>query len=119
MAPESPQDHDFEKQAATVIDVPALVVADAVHAAEYSEYLRLREHFLANPKAHRSMITRLDVRILPFLFMYYLLNSIDRTNAGNVKIYTFMEDTNMTNTQFNLALTWFIIMYALFEAPSK
>ena len=102
-----------------MINVPAPVVADAVHAAEYSEYLRLREHFLANPKAHRSMITRLDVRILPFLFMYYLLNSIDRTNAGNVKIYTFMEDTNMTNTQFNLALTWFIIMYALFEAPSK
>lgn len=110
---------NFEMQVGTTIEVPATGVVDAVHAAEYVEYLRLKDHFTANPKAHRSMIMRLDARILPFLFMYYLLNSIDRTNAGNVKIYTFMKDTNMTNTQFNLALTWFIIMYAMFEAPSK
>ncbi|KAL2879200.1 hypothetical protein SGCOL_005323 [Colletotrichum sp. CLE4] len=117
----SPMDDskNFEMQVGTTIEVPAPGIVDAVHAAEYVEYLRLKDHFTANPKAHRSMIRRLDARILPFLFMYYLLNSIDRTNAGNVKIYTFMKDTNMTNTQFNLALTWFIIMYAMFEAPSN
>lgn len=110
---------NVEMQVGTTIEVQAPFMTDAVHAAEYVEYLRLKDHFTADPKAHRSMILRLDARILPFLFMYYLLNSIDRSNAGNVKIYTFMEDTNMTNTQFNLALTWFIIMYAMFEAPSK
>ncbi|KAK7433773.1 hypothetical protein CaCOL14_003427 [Colletotrichum acutatum] len=117
----SPMDDskNFEMQVGTTVEVPAFSIVYAVHAAEYVEYLRLKDHFMANPKAHRSMIMRLDARILPFLFMYYLLNSIDRTNAGNVKIYTFMKDTNMTNTQFNLALTWFIIMYAMFEAPSN
>lgn len=89
------------------------------HAAEYAEYLRLDEYYNNNPKAKKRLIRLLDIRIIPMLFLYYLLNSLDKSNAGNVKIYTFLKDTNMTGTQFNLALTWYFFTYAGLEAPSK
>ena len=89
------------------------------HAAEYAEYCRLHDQYACAPKAKARLIRKLDFRVLPILFVYYLLNSLDKSNAGNVKIYTFLEDTHMTSRQFNLALTWYFFTYAGFEAPSK
>lgn len=107
---------DPEKQLGTTY-----VVGDtpAASAPEYVEFMRLKEHFESDPKAHRRLIRLLDFRILPFLFLYYLLNSLDKSNAGNVKIYTFLQDAHMTSHQFNLALTWYFFTYAGLEAPSK
>ncbi|KAF4633608.1 hypothetical protein G7Y89_g4509 [Cudoniella acicularis] len=101
----------------SVIDAPATL--NPAHAEEYVEFLQLKDHFEADPKAHKALIRRLDLRIIPMLFLYYLLNSLDKANAGNVKIYTFLKDTNMSSHQFNLALTWYFFTYAGLEAPSN
>ncbi|KAK5118727.1 hypothetical protein LTR85_007933 [Meristemomyces frigidus] len=92
---------------------------DPEHAAEYNEYLQLKATFDADPVRRKRLIAKLDIRIIPMLFIYYLLNSLDKANAGNVKIYSFLEDTNMTSHQFNLALTWYFFTYAFLEAPSN
>ncbi|TVY35690.1 hypothetical protein LSUB1_G004294 [Lachnellula subtilissima] len=70
----------------TGIDAPAAL--EPSHAAEYLEFLELKEHFESDPKAYKALIRR-------------------QSNAGNVKIYTFLKDTHMTGHQFNLALTWY------------
>lgn len=114
---ESASTSDPEKQIGTTYTIP--VELEATHAAEYADYLRLKEHYASDPQAHRRLIRLLDLRILPMLFLYYLLNSLDKSNAGNVKIYTFLEDTHMTSHQFNLSLTWYFFTYAGLEAPSK
>lgn len=97
----------------------AAVNLEPGRAAEYEDYLRLHVHFTSDKIAHKRLIRLLDLRVLPMLFIYYLMNSLDKSNAGNVKIYTFLEDTHMTSTQFNLALTWYFFTYAGLEAPSK
>ncbi|CAJ2501973.1 Uu.00g048260.m01.CDS01 [Anthostomella pinea] len=94
-------------------------LVDETHASEYDEYLHMKARYAADPKAWKSVLRKLDLRVLPMLIIFYLLNSLDKANAGNVKVYTFLEDTNMTSHQFNLALTWFFITYALLEAPSN
>jgi sugar phosphate permease len=101
----------------SVIDAPAELLPE--HAAEYMEFLTLQQHFQADPEVYAKLVRRLDCRIIPMLFLYYLFNGLDKSNAGNVKIYTFLKDTHMTGTQFNLAQTWFFITYGLFEAPSN
>lgn len=118
---ESASTSDPEKQNGSTYTVPAdiPVELEPTHAAEYADYLRLKEHYASDPNAHRRIIRLLDLRILPMLFLYYLLNSLDKSNAGNVKIYTFLKDTNMTSHQFNLALTWYFFTYAFLETPSK
>ncbi|KAH8655323.1 putative high-affinity nicotinic acid transporter [Xylariales sp. PMI_506] len=106
---------DVEKQVGETF----LVSVSPAAAAEYAEYQRLHAHFTADKAAHKRLIRLLDLRVLPMLFIYYLLNSLDKANAGNVKIYTFLADTNMTSSQFNLALTWYFFTYAGLEAPSN
>jgi hypothetical protein len=112
---------DVEKQNGTtyLISAQQTVDLEPTHAAEYAEYLRLHTHFTSDKKNHGRLIRLLDWRVLPMLFMFYLLNSLDKANAGNIKIYTFLADTKMTGTQFNLALTWYFFTYAGLEAPSK
>ncbi|TVY41297.1 High-affinity nicotinic acid transporter [Lachnellula occidentalis] len=80
------------------IDAPAAL--EPSHAAEYLEFLELKDHFESDPKAYKSLVRR-------------------QSNAGNVKIYTFLKDTHMTGHQFNLALTWYFFTYAFLEAPSN
>lgn len=112
---------DAEKQVGTTYLIAAQQTRhlDPNHAAEYAEYQRLHVQYTSDKKTHRRLIRLLDFRVLPILFLYYLLNSLDKANAGNIKIYTFLADTNMTSTQFNLALTWYFFTYAGLETPSK
>ncbi|KKY20010.1 putative high-affinity nicotinic acid [Phaeomoniella chlamydospora] len=102
---------------ASAIDAP--VDLEPSHAQEYLDFLQLQAKFESDPKAYKRLVRKLDFRIIPFLFLYYLLNSLDRSNAGNVKIYSFLEDAHMTSHQFNLALTWYFFTYAFLEAPSN
>ncbi|KAF8861327.1 putative high-affinity nicotinic acid transporter [Acephala macrosclerotiorum] len=106
------------------IDTPAPL--EAAHAAEYVEFLRLKTHFESDPKAYKALVRRLDLRIIPMLFLFYLLNSLDSKGFSrssfitiHESIYTSLEDTYMTSHQFNLALTWYFFIYAFLEAPSN
>jgi MFS family permease len=49
------------------------------------------------------------------LSLLYLLASLDKANAGNAKLFGFLEDVGMTSNQFNLALTVLFFTYGLFE----
>jgi len=60
-----------------------------------------------------------DWRLLPTLSFLYLMNSLDKSNAGNAKLFGFLEDVGMTNTQFNLALMYLFFTYGLFEPVSN
>ena len=56
-----------------------------------------------------------DWRLLPTLSFLYLLCSLDKSNAGNAKLFGFLTDVGMTSSQFNLALTVFFFTYGLSE----
>lgn len=113
---------DPEKQVGETYVIPGgagAIAVDGQYASEYAEYRRLKDRFDGDAKARKRMMLKLDLRVIPMLWLYYVLNSIDRANAGNVKIYSFLDDTHMTPKQFNMALTWFFFTYAGFEAPSN
>ncbi|KAI9739608.1 MAG: hypothetical protein M1834_006326 [Cirrosporium novae-zelandiae] len=67
----------------------------------------------------KKLMTRVDLRIIPFLSIMYLLAFLDRTNIANAKIYNMVEDLNLNGTKYNTALTIFFIPYILFEIPSN
>lgn len=45
--------------------------------------------------------------------------SLDKANAGNAKLFGFLEDVGMTSTQFNLALMYLFFTYGLCEPISN
>ncbi|KAK7023646.1 hypothetical protein VNI00_016608 [Paramarasmius palmivorus] len=77
--------------------------------------------FLANfPEEQRkSVLRRLDMRLMPMLTVLYLVSYIDRTNIGNTKIEGLDKDLGMTSTMYNVALSVFFVPYILFEIPAN
>lgn len=57
-------------------------------------------------------------RILPFLFLLYIVSYLDRTNVGFAAL-TMNKDLGITNQQFGLLAGIFFFGYFLFEIPSN
>ncbi|KAM5347705.1 hypothetical protein ACJ41O_007529 [Fusarium nematophilum] len=63
----------------------------------------------------KSVIRKIDYRLLPPLTILYILSFIDRANIGNAKVAGMNDDLGLTGAQYNMALTVFFFPYALFE----
>ncbi|PGH10666.1 hypothetical protein AJ79_05380 [Helicocarpus griseus UAMH5409] len=63
----------------------------------------------------RKLLWKLDLKLIPWLSLLYLVSFLDRTNIGNAKIVGLQEDLNMTNGQYNASLTIFFVSYAVLE----
>ncbi|ORY12692.1 major facilitator superfamily domain-containing protein [Clohesyomyces aquaticus] len=70
-------------------------------------------------EAERKLLRKLDLRVLPPLFVLFLLSFLDRTNIGNAKIQGLTEDLKMKGSDYNIALFVFFVPYILFEVPSN
>ncbi|KAF1843935.1 MFS general substrate transporter [Cucurbitaria berberidis CBS 394.84] len=69
-----------------------------------------------DPIAEKKLLRKCDARVLPPLFVLFLLAFLDRTNIGLV------EDLDMTGSKahrYNVALFIFFVPYILFEVPSN
>ncbi|RMZ02079.1 hypothetical protein D0862_06139 [Hortaea werneckii] len=75
--------------------------------------------FGEDPALEKRITRKLDLHILPWIFVIWLLAFIDRSNIGNAKIDGLTEDLNLTGNQFNVALTVFYILYILVDIPSN
>ena len=58
---------------------------------------------------------RVDLWLIPWLSLLYLLSFLDRTNIGNARLENLEEDLGMGKGDYNMALTIFFISYAVFE----
>ncbi|KAF2460510.1 major facilitator superfamily domain-containing protein [Lineolata rhizophorae] len=73
----------------------------------------------------KALLWKQDIRIIPLSCFIYLLCYLDRSNIGNAKVLNeptnddLLQDTNMTNYQFTIALMVFLVAYGTFEVPSN
>ncbi|KAI4657037.1 uncharacterized protein J4E79_007652 [Alternaria viburni] len=75
--------------------------------------------------AVRALVWKQDLRIIPLTAGIYLLCFLDRSNIGNAKTLnanageSLLQEANMTNYQYTIALMVFLVAYAVFEVPSN
>ncbi|TKA67200.1 hypothetical protein B0A49_04513 [Cryomyces minteri] len=69
--------------------------------------------------AEEKLLRKVDLRVVPSLFLLFLLAFLDRTNIGNAKIQGLVEDLHMKGQDYNIALFIFFVPYILFEVPSN
>ncbi|CAG7930470.1 unnamed protein product [Penicillium olsonii] len=67
----------------------------------------------------RKLLWKLDIRLVPWLSLLYLVSFLDRTNIGNAKLVGLQEDLGMSNAQFNATLTIFFVSYSIFEPATN
>ncbi|KAJ5088087.1 hypothetical protein N7456_011703 [Penicillium angulare] len=67
----------------------------------------------------KRLVRRLDIVLMPTLWVLYLLSYADRTNIGNAKVAGMDQDLGLSSDQYSLALVVFFISYIIFEIPSN
>ncbi len=65
-----------------------------------------------------ALYRRVTLRIIPFVFVCYLIAMIDRLNVSFAKLQ-FMSDLHLSETQFGFAASLLYVGYILFEVPSN
>ncbi|TFK39767.1 MFS general substrate transporter [Crucibulum laeve] len=67
----------------------------------------------------RKLMRKIDIALIPWLSLLYLLSFLDRTSIGNARLYNLEKDLHITDNQYLLSLTIFFFSYAIFEVPSN
>lgn len=63
----------------------------------------------------KSLLRKLDLKLLPPLSLLYLLSFLDRSNVANARIEGLVTDLGITGNQYLTALTLYFIGYVIFE----
>ncbi|TKX26024.1 MFS transporter-like protein 28 [Elsinoe australis] len=72
-----------------------------------------------DPALDQRITRKFDRRILPWLFLLWLLAFIDRSNIGNARIGGLADQLKLDGTKFNVALCVFYIPYIIVDVPSN
>lgn len=67
----------------------------------------------------RRVVRKVNLRLMPIIFLLYLVNYIDRTALGIANTNGMSEELSLTATLFGLASGVFFIGYILLEVPSS
>ncbi|KAF8639490.1 hypothetical protein AX17_001395 [Amanita inopinata Kibby_2008] len=66
-----------------------------------------------------KVLRKVDIHLLPFISLLYLLSFLDRCNVGNARVAGMGVDTHLTGLKYNIISAVFFVPYALSEVPSN
>ncbi|KAL0933247.1 vitamin H transporter [Colletotrichum truncatum] len=77
------------------------------------------DDYVPGSDEEKKLVRKIDMYILPLMWVMYLLSYMDRTNIGNAKIAGMDKDLNLDSGRYSIALVVFFIGYVVFEVPSN
>ncbi|TDZ32024.1 MFS transporter prlL [Colletotrichum spinosum] len=89
------------------------------HAIAKEAELADVDDYVPGTDEEKALVRKIDLYILPLMFLMYLLSYMDRTNIGNAKIAGMDRDLNLDSERYSIALVVFFIGYVVFEVPSN
>ncbi|KAK4891605.1 hypothetical protein LTR27_009774 [Elasticomyces elasticus] len=93
---------------------------DADHKSIDVECVEERaDQTMEQQKEEKALVRKIDLYLLPTIWIMYLLSYMDRTNIGNAKVAGMTDDLGMDSNQYSISLIVFFITYVLFEVPSN
>ncbi|KLO87671.1 Uncharacterized protein Y057_13711 [Fusarium fujikuroi] len=67
----------------------------------------------------KKLVRKIDLFLMPILWIMYILNYVDRTNIGNAKIAGMGDDLKLTDEMYAWVLSIFFFGYLICEVPSN
>ncbi|KAI4100192.1 MAG: hypothetical protein LQ339_005598 [Xanthoria mediterranea] len=89
------------------------------NAADFTEDAARVESTTSLQTMEKALVRKIDLFLLPTIWLMYLLSYIDRTNIGNAKIAGMQDDLRLSSGQYSISLIVFFISYVIFEVPSN
>ncbi|KAJ9092566.1 hypothetical protein QFC21_006797 [Naganishia friedmannii] len=75
--------------------------------------------YVSGTAEEKALVRKMDMRLLPILWLMYVFNYLDRTNIGNAKVGGMEKALKLTSSDYSLALSIFFVGYLLNEVPSN
>ncbi|VUC29948.1 unnamed protein product [Clonostachys rosea] len=70
-------------------------------------------------EAEKKLLRKIDLYLLPMLWVMCVLAYIDRNNIGNADAAGMSKDIGMSDTNYSMLITIFFIAYCSWEVPSN
>ncbi|RMX78651.1 hypothetical protein D0869_08916 [Hortaea werneckii] len=67
----------------------------------------------------KKLVRKIDVRLLPILFIMYILNYVDRNALPQARVQGLEDDIGLQGVQYNVVLSLTFIGYILWQVPSN
>ncbi|KAK4702792.1 MFS transporter, ACS family, pantothenate transporter, partial [Phenoliferia sp. Uapishka_3] len=67
----------------------------------------------------KRVVRRIDMHLIPWLALLYLLSFLDRTNIGNANIFGLSKNLHLKPREYSNCLAIFFVFYVIFETPSN
>lgn len=64
-----------------------------------------------NVKVNAAVVRKLDFILLPFLSVFFLASSLDRSNVGNAESANFTEDAGLAPEDLNTSVAIFFAVF--------
>ncbi|KAE8356760.1 major facilitator superfamily domain-containing protein [Aspergillus coremiiformis] len=72
-----------------------------------------------DPVLEKKLLRKLDWRIIPGLWLLFLVSFMDRSNIGNAKIAGMVPELHLVGNDYNIAVTMFTVAYVIFGMPAN
>ncbi|KAK6206541.1 hypothetical protein LQW54_007611 [Pestalotiopsis sp. IQ-011] len=69
--------------------------------------------------AEKRLVRKLDMTLVPILWVFYLFNYLDRNNIAQARLSSFEKDLGLVGSQFNVAVSILNVGYMLMQLPSN
>ncbi|OBT45367.1 hypothetical protein VE00_04054 [Pseudogymnoascus sp. WSF 3629] len=86
------------------------------------EEIQLQEalsNYVPDTDAEKKLVRKIDMHLMPTLWIMYILNYVDRTNIGNARIAGMEDDLNLDAQKYAWVLSIFFFGYLIMEVPSN
>lgn len=95
--------------------------SDAKHQVEMSEKLDepAVEDYIPDTLEEKKLVRKVDMYLMPTIWIMYLLSYMDRTNIGNAKIAGMGDYLDLSDNDYALTINLFQIAYIIFSVPSN
>ncbi|KAH8879781.1 MFS general substrate transporter [Thozetella sp. PMI_491] len=80
------------------------------------------DHFGAASKVseeEKRLVRKLDIRIMPTLWIMYFLNYLDRNAIANARLNGLEKDLGLQGSQYNTCISILFVGYLLMQVPSN
>ncbi|KAJ5897146.1 Major facilitator superfamily domain general substrate transporter [Penicillium tannophilum] len=89
------------------------VKAEASHAERISELITI------DPVDEKNLVRKIDLYLMPSVFVLYLFSYVDRANIGLAKIAGMEEDLPLSSNGYYMSVAVWVIGYTCAAVPSK
>ncbi|KAJ7643659.1 major facilitator superfamily domain-containing protein [Roridomyces roridus] len=69
--------------------------------------------------AERRLVRKLDYRLLPTIFLIYIMNYIDRNGITTARLKGLEKDLGLSDLQYSVVLSILFVSYCPFQIPSN